>query len=107
MAAKIGDALHLDINKPKQYANKFEDIKDKVTAWVKSTIRTVRNYLEYGRDIPASPYELALEDVEKNLVVSARKDTYAFAIAYRSTDPKTAAAVANAAAEIFLEQSSE
>src|SRR5262249_14576298 len=66
MAAKIVDALHLDIKKPKQYENKFEEIKDTVTTWVKSTIRTLRNYAEYGRYIPATPYELALEDVEKN-----------------------------------------
>jgi uncharacterized protein involved in exopolysaccharide biosynthesis len=106
-AVKIVDALHLDIKKPKLYENRFEEIKDHVRAWVRSTLRTVRNYFEYGRDIPASPYELAVEDVEKNLIVTARKDTYAFAIAYRSSDPKEAAAVANTAAEIFREQSSE
>jgi uncharacterized protein involved in exopolysaccharide biosynthesis len=106
-AVKIVDALHLDIKKPKLYENRFEEIKDQVRAFVRSTLRTVRNYFEYGREIPASPYELAVEDVEKNLIVSARKDTYAFAIAYRSSDPKEAAAVANTAAEIFREQSSE
>ena len=74
--------------------------------WVKNTIRTLRNYAKYGRDIPATPFELAVEDIELNLVVAARKDTYAFDITYRSSDPKEAAAVANMAAEIFLEHSS-
>ena len=50
---------------------------------------------------------MAVEDIEQKLVVSPRKDTYAFGITYRSGDPKTAAAVANTAAEIFLEQRSE
>lgn len=107
MAEKIVDALHLDVKKPKKYDSTFEEIKDKVKDWVKGTIRSVRNYFEYGRDIPASPHEQAVEDVVKNLVVTATKDTYAFAIAYRSSDPKEAAAVANMAAEIFLEQSAE
>lgn len=107
VAAKIVDALQLYIEKPKEYESLFEAIKDKMRTWVKNTIRTVRNYAKYGRDIPASPYDLAVEDIEQKLVVSARKDTYAFDITYRSSDPKEAAAVANMAAEIFLEQRSE
>lgn len=106
VAVKIVDALQLYVKKPKTDESFFESIKDEVKAWVKSTIRTLRNYAKYGRDIPATPFELAVEDVETNLVVAARKDTYAFDITYRSSDPKEAAAVANMAAEIFLEHSS-
>jgi uncharacterized protein involved in exopolysaccharide biosynthesis len=106
VAVKIVDALQLYIKKPKTYESLFETIKDEVKTWVKSTIRTLRNYAKYGRDIPASPFELAVEDIGTNLVVAARKDTYAFDITYRSSDPKEAAAVANMAAEIFLEHSS-
>lgn len=106
VAVKIVNALQLQIKKPKTYESLFEAVKDEVKTWVKNTIRTVRNYFKYGRDIPASPFELAVEDIEKNLLVSARKDTYAFDITYRSGDPKEAAAVANMAAEIFLEHSS-
>ncbi|MGH6795058.1 MAG: GumC family protein [Methylocella sp.] len=107
VAAKIVDALQLYIKKPKEYASSFEAIEDKVKSWVKSTIRTMRNYFKYGRDIPASAYELAVENVEENLKVVSAKDTYAFDISYRSSDPKEAAAVANMAAEIFLDRSSE
>jgi uncharacterized protein involved in exopolysaccharide biosynthesis len=107
VAVKIVDALQLHIKKPKEYESLFETIEDKVKTWVKSTIRTVRNYAKYGRDIPATPFELAVEDIENCLVGSARKDTYAFDITYRSSDPKEAAAVANMAAEIFLKHSSE
>jgi uncharacterized protein involved in exopolysaccharide biosynthesis len=107
VAVKIVDALQLHIKKPKKYESLFETIKDKVKTWVKNTTRTVRNYFKYGRDIPASAYDLAVEDVEHNLKVTARKDTYAFDITYRASDPEEAAAVANMAAEIFLEQGSE
>ena len=107
VAVKIVNALRLDIKKPKIYTTSFEVFKDQARAWVKSTIRTVRNYCKYGRDIPASPFELAVEDIKNNLVVSPKKDTYAFEITYRSGDPNEAAAVANTAAQIFVEQSSE
>jgi uncharacterized protein involved in exopolysaccharide biosynthesis len=105
VAVKIVEALQLYIDKPKTYSSWFEAIKDKVKAWVKETIRTVRNYAKYGRDIPASPFDRAVETVEENLLVAVRKDTYAFDISYRSGDPKEAAAVANMAARIFLEHS--
>ena len=107
VAMKIVDALQLHIKKPKEYESLLEMIEDKVKTWVKSTTRTVRNYFKYGRDIPASPYDLAVEDIEENLKVVSAKDTYAFDIAYRSGNPKEAAAVANMAAKIFLEDSSE
>ena len=107
VAMKIVDALRLDIEKPKQYETLFESIKNQVKNWVKSIALTVRNYLKYGRDISASPLDLAVEGIEKNLVVSVRKDTYTFEITYRSSDPNEAAAVANMAAEIFLDDSSE
>ncbi|MGH6838987.1 MAG: GumC family protein [Methylocella sp.] len=107
VAMQIVDALQLHVKKPKEYENLFEMFEDKVKTWVKSTTRTLRNYFKYGRDIPASPYDLAVEDIEENLKVVAAKDTYAFDITYRSGNPKEAAAVANMAAKIFLEDSSE
>jgi len=106
VALKIVEALKLYINKPKEYDSIFEAFRDEVKAWVKNTLRTLRNYAKYGRDIPASAFDRAVEDLD-NLAVSARKDTYAFDISYRSSDPAEAAAVANKAAEIFLEHSSE
>jgi succinoglycan biosynthesis transport protein ExoP len=107
VAVKIVDALKLDVKKPEEYAGPLEAIRDAVKVWMKDTIRTARNYAKYGRDIPASALDQAVEDVETYLVVTARKDTYAFDITYRAGDPNRAAAVANMAAEIFLEQSSE
>jgi len=107
VAVKIVDVLQLYIKKPKTYESSLEYIADQVKIWVNSTLRTVRNYAKYGRDIPASPRDLAIEAVEEKLLASVRKDTYAFDITYRSSDPNEAAAIANMAAEIFLEHSSE
>ena len=107
IAVKIVEALQLDVKAPVANQTSFEALKDEVKTWLKNTLRTLRNYSKYGRDIPASPFDLAVEEVENNLVAAARKDTYAFDITYRSGNPKEAAAVANMAAEIFLEQSSE
>jgi len=107
VAKKIVEALQLDVKEPKEYASSIDAFADDVKTWVKDTIRILRNYFKYGRNIKASPFELAVEDVEQNLVVAARKDTYVFDITHRSSDPKKAAAVANMAAQIFLEQSSE
>ena len=107
VAMKIVEALQLDVIRPKVYASTFEAIKDKVKTWASDTMRTMRNYFKYGRDIPASPFDLAVENIEEKLAVSVRKDTYAFDITYRSGDPIQAAAIANMAAEIFLEHSAE
>jgi uncharacterized protein involved in exopolysaccharide biosynthesis len=107
VAARIVDALRLQFKKPVESQDSLDVLKDDLKTWVASTIRTVRNYVKYGRDIPASPFDLAVENIENNLIVSARKDTYAFDITYHSGDPKEAASVANMAAEIFIEQSSE
>jgi uncharacterized protein involved in exopolysaccharide biosynthesis len=107
VAMKIVEALHLDVKVPKEGETPHEVFKDEVKDWIGNTIRTLRNYLRYGRDIPTSAFDLAVGNVEEKLGVSVRKDTYAFDISFRSSDPKEAAAVANIAAQIFIEHSSE
>lgn len=106
VAVKIVEALRLDVKPVKTDQTWLEQLKDNVKTWLKATMRTTRNYFKYGRDIPATPFELALEDLD-NLAVAVRKDTYAFDITYRSSNPQEAADVANMAAEIFLENSSD
>ena len=107
VAESIVDALHLDVKPTRVNATYLERLKDNLRTWIKDTIRALRNYFRYGRNIPATPYQLAVEDVENDLSVSARKDTYAFDITARSGNPAQAAAIANKAAAIFVEQSSE
>jgi uncharacterized protein involved in exopolysaccharide biosynthesis len=107
VAFKIVEALHLDVKVPKEGETPLEAFKDELKDWIGAATRTLRNYVKYGRDIPASAFDLAVENVEEKLSVSVRKDTYAFDISFRSSDPKEAAAVANIAAQIFIEHSSE
>ena len=107
VAVKIVEALHLDVKVPKEGETPFEVFTDKVKDWIGGTAHTLRNYVRYGRDIPTSAFDRAVENVEEKLGVSVRKDTYAFDISFRSSDPKKAAAVANIAAQIFIEHSSE
>ena len=107
VAVKIVEALHLDVKVPKEGETPFEVFKDEVKDWIGGTAHTLRNYVRYGRDIPTSAFDLAVENVKEKLGVSVRKDTYAFDISFRSSDPKKAAAVANIAAQIFIEHSSE
>ncbi len=107
VAERIVEALHLDIKRPKEGRTQFEVFKDRLRDWLASSFRTIRNYVRYGRDIPASAFDLAVENVQDNLKVSVRKDTYAFDITFDSSDPDESAAVANMAAQIFIDRSSE
>jgi uncharacterized protein involved in exopolysaccharide biosynthesis len=107
VAEKIVEALHLDVKVPKKGETRFEAFKDRIKDWIGGAARTLRNYVRYGRDIPTSPFDRAVENVEQKLGVAVRKDTYAFDISFQSSDPKEAAAVANMAAQIFIEHSSE
>jgi uncharacterized protein involved in exopolysaccharide biosynthesis len=107
VATKIVEALQLYNKKPKVYDSAFAATEGRIKAWFADTMRTVRDYAKYGRVIPATPFEQAVQDVEDRLVASERKDTYAFDITYRSGNPQEAAAVANMAATIFLHHSAE
>jgi uncharacterized protein involved in exopolysaccharide biosynthesis len=107
VAVKIVEALHLEAEHPIEGGTAFEVLREHLKDGFVSTARMVINYVKYGRDIPASPFDRAVENVERRLDVAVRKDTYAFDITYQSNDPKQAAAVANMAAQIFIEHSTE
>jgi uncharacterized protein involved in exopolysaccharide biosynthesis len=107
VAAKIVEALHLETEHPKEGRTVLEILREQLKDWLASTARMAINYVKYGRDIPSSPFDRAVENVERKLEVAVRKDTYAFDISYQSNDPKEAAAVANMAAQIFIEHSTE
>lgn len=107
VAVKIVEALRLDVKKPTQVEGFWGHLKEDVKEWAKSTLETVKSYAKYGREIRVSPFDQAVESVGEQLVVAVRKDTYAFDITCRASDPKEAAAIANMAAEIFLEHSAE
>jgi uncharacterized protein involved in exopolysaccharide biosynthesis len=107
VAQRIVAALHLDVAKPNHFTSVFEKVKDAVKTWIGESVRSLRDYIRFGRTIPTTPFDRAVEGVEDNLIVAVRKDTYAFDIAFRAADPQQAAAVANMAAQIFIEHNAD
>jgi uncharacterized protein involved in exopolysaccharide biosynthesis len=107
VAVKIVEALHLEVEHSSEGGTAFGVLKEQLKDWFAGAARMIVNYVKYGRDIPSSPFDRAVENVERKLEVAVRKDTYAFDITYQSKDPKEAAAVANMAAQIFIEHSTD
>jgi uncharacterized protein involved in exopolysaccharide biosynthesis len=103
VAEKIVRALNLDMKRENVLETAFERWRDEFKTWLKELIRSIQHIAKYGEVIPATPFERAVEDVQKNLSVEVRKNTYAFVITYKAADPELAAKVANKASEIFLE----
>jgi uncharacterized protein involved in exopolysaccharide biosynthesis len=106
VAARIVTALHLDAE-PSISTSGLARLRDEFKFWLKDTIRASRHIMRYGRVIPASRFELAVEDLREYLALEVKKNTYAFSISYTSGNPQEAAAVANKAAEIFLAHNAE
>ena len=107
VAARIVTALHLDAPRQIEQGSAWKRFRDEFRVWVKETIRSSRHIMRYGRVIPATRFERAVEDLREYLALEVKKNTYAFSISYTSGDPQIAAAVANKAAEIFLAHNAE
>jgi uncharacterized protein involved in exopolysaccharide biosynthesis len=71
--------------------------------WSKNRLSDAWALLKYGRIEEQDPKEAAIETVQTFLTVEPTKDTYVFQIAYLASDPGVAAAVVNAAADVFVE----
>ena len=106
VAARIVSALKLDAE-PTMSPSGFAWLRDEFRQWLKETIRSSRHIVRYGRVIPATLFDRAVEDLRENLSLEVKKNTYAFSITYASGNPQEAAAVANKAAEIFLAHNAE
>lgn len=74
---------------------------------LKDAIDYVRTMAKYGRVETVDPVVKAAEKVEENLEMSPTKDTYVFQIKYLASNGADAAAVANAAADIFITHMAE
>lgn len=74
---------------------------------IKDAIDYVRTLAKYGRVEEIDPVVKAAEKVEENLEMEPTKDTYVFQIKYQASNGIDAAAVANAAADIFITQMAE
>lgn len=70
---------------------------------VKKLIVAARDVVKYGRVISISPFEKAVQSLMRDLSLTAIRDTFVFEITFLASDPREAAAVANAAAEVFVE----
>jgi uncharacterized protein involved in exopolysaccharide biosynthesis len=69
---------------------------------LKDALDYLRNIAKYGRVETKDPVVKAAEKIEENLEMAPTKDTYVFSITYGAYDRKETAAVANAAADIFI-----
>lgn len=66
-----------------------------------------RDLAMYGRIVEVAPFERAVAELIANISLASVRDTFVFDITYVSGDPKQAAAVANAAAQVFVEYRSQ
>jgi uncharacterized protein involved in exopolysaccharide biosynthesis len=73
----------------------------------KLLVDKARLILMYGRIEKSDPLETAVSKLRKGLSASPIKDTYLFEIQCEYTEPRVAAAIANAAARIFVEYNRE
>ncbi len=74
---------------------------------IKDAIDYLRALSKYGRVEELDPVVKAAEKIEENLEMEPTKDTYVFQIKYLASNAIDAAAVANAAADIFITQMAE
>jgi len=107
VAEKIVRALNLDAPESEVEKTRWDRLKDDIKDTLKDWMKTIGHIFKYGRRVPVSLFEEAVEKVQKNLSLEVKKNTYVFMITYGAADPQQAADVANKAAEIFLEHRSE
>ena len=107
VAERVVRALDLDKPKPKTYDSWWDEWKDIIKTYVKEFVRSARHIFKYGEIIEVTDFEKAVEDIQENLKMEAKKNTYIFMISYGSGNPQEAADVANEMAKIFLEHTSE
>ena len=79
----------------------------RLKTWTKNRLSDAWALLKYGRIEPQDSTAAAVETVQTFLTVEPTKDTYVFQIDYLASDPGVAAAVVNAAAEVFVQYNSE
>ena len=97
----------LGLHLPEEYDGWWDEWKGKFKRFVKTTIRSTRHIFKYGRVIEVTPFEMAVEDVQENLEMEAKKNTYVFLITFGAGDPEDAAKVANELADILVEYISQ
>lgn len=116
--ALIGEVvrtLNLDSKKPRKklsdepivsqicsyfnYCDRMNYLYDNAEDYLKNAI----TFVKYGRIVRNDPFTEAVNEVTKGLVLRSYEDTYVFEIKYSADDPRTAAAVANTTAKLFIQ----
>ncbi len=109
-SALIGEVvheLHLDKESPEEEAG--GSVFARIYASLKAAVSDIKDYLNdvvtivrYGRLLKDDPITKAVKNVTKGLALKSYEDTYVFEIKYRDKNPRTAAAVANTTARLFI-----
>jgi len=108
MAEKIVSRLHLDVVREAPAATGYQRFKGSLKKKLLEIHLVTKQILLHGRILgPEPPFERAIWQFQENITLTAIKDAYQFEIKYAATDPKTAADVANTAADLFLEYMTE
>src|SRR5207249_3556434 len=103
IAERVVRALRLDEKKEKQ--------AEESTAWygewkskINEQLRVVLQFLKYGRVIgEMSAFDKAIKNFQDNISLETTRETYIFRITYEANTSETSVAVANTAAEVFID----
>lgn len=119
IAVRVVEFLGLDKPEVDELGDEPEDWLGKAQYWfvsfameyrekVAEYVWTTMSYLLYGRYYePDDDFEAAVEGYMENIDVAVLAESFLIKITYAGETPEEAAAVANAAADIFLQQLSE
>ena len=107
VVGEVVRVLGLDKKQRKPSENYYKELWERFKEEVRAFVTWAVKILKYGRVEKVDPFTKAVEDVQESLSLETTKDTYLFEITCFWHNPTEAAAVANAAAEIFIEYMSD
>ena len=70
---------------------------------LKQSLKNLTEILKYGRLIEDKPFARAVKEVQDNLTLKSREDTYLFEVTYKAKNPQVAADVANTTTKLFID----
>jgi uncharacterized protein involved in exopolysaccharide biosynthesis len=108
--ALIGEVVReLNLDKESREEEVGGNVFVRIYASLKAAVNDIKDCLndaaaivKYGRLLRDDPLTKAVKNVTKGLVLKSHEDTYVFEIKYSDKKPRTAAAVANTAAGLFI-----
>lgn len=105
---KVVRMLHLDAQVSRPATSVWRRVMDSVRSHAREWGDAVTQFVQYGRVLGLpSPFEQAVERVQKNITLTIIRDALQFEIKFEAPSPQEAADVANAAADLFREHMAE